>query len=76
MVIEFDDIEHALEEAVWCAETYATRHAIIYVNNRYGVCGADEAQSLICSDEALSLRDVLEVVIPTHEAAVQLKDLL
>ena len=67
MVIEFDDIEHALEEAVWCAETYATRHAIIYVNNRYGVCGADEAQSL---------RDVLEIVTPTHEAAVQLKHLL
>lgn len=67
MVIEFDDIEHAIEEAVWCAETYATRHAIIYVNNRYGVCGADEAKSL---------RDVLEIVTPTHEAAVQLKDLL
>jgi hypothetical protein len=67
MIIEFDDIEHALEEAVWCAETYATRHAIIYVNNRYGVCGADEAKSL---------RDVLEIVTPTHEATVQLKDLL
>jgi hypothetical protein len=67
MVIEFDDIEHAIEEAVWCAETYATRHAIIYVNNRYGVCGADEAKDL---------RDVLEIVTPTHEAAVQLKDLL
>ena len=67
MVIEFDDIEHAIEEAVWCAETYATRHAIIYVNNRYGVCGGDEAQSL---------RDVLEIVTPTHDAAVQLKDLL
>jgi hypothetical protein len=67
MVIEFDDIEHALEEAVWCAETYATRHAIIYVNNRYGVCGADEAKDL---------RDVLEIVTPTHEAAVQLKHLL
>ena len=67
MVVEFDDIEHAMEEAVWCAETYATRHAIIYINNRYGVCGADEARSL---------RDVLEIVTPTHEAAVQLKDLL
>ena len=67
MIIEFDDIEHAIEEAVWCAETYATRQAIIYVNNRYGVCGADEAQSL---------RDVLEIVTPTHETAVQLKHLL
>ena len=67
MIIEFDDIEHAIEEAVWCAETYATRHAIIYGNNRYGVCGADEAKSL---------RDVLEIVTPTHEAAVQLKHLL
>jgi len=67
MIIEFDDIEHALEEAVWCAETYATRHAIIYVNNRFGVCGADEAKDL---------RDVLEIVTPTHEPAVQLKHLL
>lgn len=67
MVIEFDDIEHAIEEAVWCAETYATRHAIVHFNGRYGVCGADEAQSL---------RDVLEIVTPTHEAAVQLKHLL
>lgn len=67
MVIEFDSIEHALEEAVWCAETYATRHAIIYVNNRYGVCGADEAQSL---------RDVLEIVTPSNEATLKLRDLL
>lgn len=67
MVIEFDDIENAIEEAVWCAETYATRHAIIYVNNRYGVCGADEAQSL---------RDVLEIVTPSNEATLKLRDLL
>ena len=67
MVIEFDDIEHAIEEAVWCAETYATRQAIIYVNNRYGVCGADEAAEL---------RDVLEIIKPTNEAAVQLRHLL
>ena len=67
MAIEFDSLEHALEEAVWCAETYATRHAIVPINGRYGVCGADEAQSL---------RDVLEIVTPTHEAAVQLKHLL
>lgn len=70
MIIEFDDIEHAIEEAVWCAETYATRHAIIYTNNRYGVCGADEVA------KAKDLRDVLEIVTPTHEAAVQLKHLL
>jgi len=67
MVIEFDSLEHALEEAVWCAETYATRHAIIHANGRYGVCGADEAKEL---------RDVLEIVRPTNEAAVQLRDLL
>ena len=67
MVLEFDDIEHAIEEAVWCAETYATRQAIIYVNNRYGVCGADEAKSL---------RDVLEIVTPSNEATLKLRDLL
>jgi len=67
MVIEFDSLEHAIEEALWCAETYAKRHAIVHVNGRYGVCGADEAKSL---------RDVLEIVTPTHEAAVQLKHLL
>jgi hypothetical protein len=67
MVIEFDRLEHALEEAVWCAQTYATRHAIVHVNNRYGVCGADEAREL---------RDVLEIIKPTNEAAVQLRDLL
>lgn len=67
MVIEFDSIEHALEEAVWCAETYATRHAIIHANGRYGVCGADEATEL---------RDVLEIIRPTNKAAVQLKHLL
>ena len=53
MVIEFDSLEHALEEAQWCVDVYKTRHAIVHVNNRYGVCGADEAQSL---------RDVLEVL--------------
>ena len=70
MVIEFDSLEHAIEEAVWCAETYATRHAIIHANGRYGVCGADEVA------KAKDLRSVLEIVTPTNEAAVRLKDLL
>ena len=67
MVIEFDSLQHALEEAQWCADVYKTRHAIVHINSRYGVCGADEAKSL---------RDVLEIVTPTHELHCQLKRLL
>ena len=67
MVIEFDSLEHALEEAQWCCVVYKTRQAIVHINNRYGVCGADEAKSL---------RDVLEIVTPTHEPLCQLKHLL
>lgn len=67
MVIEFDSLEHALEEAQWCVDVYKTRHAIVHVNNRYGVCGADEAQSL---------RDVLEVLTPTEGNQCRIKDLL
>ena len=67
MVIEFDSLEHALEEAQWCVDVYKTRQAIVHVNNRYGVCGVDEAKSL---------RDVLEILTPTHEAQCRLKDLL
>lgn len=67
MVIEFDSLEHALEEAQWCCDVYKTRQAIVHINNRYGVCGADEAKSL---------RDVLEILTPTTEAHCRLKDLL
>ena len=67
MVIEFDSLQHALEEAQWCADVYKTRHAIVHINSRYGVCGADEAKSL---------RDVLEIVAPTHEPHCQLKHLI
>ena len=67
MVIEFDSLEHALEEAQWCCDVYKTRQAIVHINNRYGVCGADEAKSL---------RDVLEIVKPTNEPLCQLKHLL
>ena len=28
MVIEFDSLEHALEEAQWCVDVYKTRHAL------------------------------------------------
>jgi len=67
MVIEFNSLEHALEEAQWCCDVYKTRHAIIHVNNRYGVCGADEAKSL---------RDVLEILTPTTETHWRFKNLL
>lgn len=67
MIIEFDSLKHALEEAVWCAETYATRQAIIHINGRYGVCGADEADSL---------RDVLEILTPKGGLQCQIKNLL
>jgi len=67
MVIEFDSLEHALEEAQWCCDVYKTRQAIVHVNNRYGVCGADEAKSL---------RDVLEILTPTGAQQCQIKDFL
>lgn len=67
MVIEFDNLEHALEEAQWCVDVYKTRHAIVHVNKRYGVCGADEAKSL---------RDVLEILTPTEGNQCRIKDLL
>ena len=67
MVIEFDSLQYALEEAQWCADVYKTRHAIVHINSRYGVCGADEAKSL---------RDVLEIVTPTTDTHCHLKHLL
>lgn len=70
MVIEFDSLEYALEEAQWCADVYKTRHAIVHINERYGVCGADELT------KPQDLRDVLEIVTPTNEGHCRLKDLL
>jgi len=67
MIIEFDSLEHALEEAQWCVDVYNTRHAIVHVNSRYGVCGADEADSL---------RDVLEILTPKGGLKCQIKNLL
>ncbi|MBE0470417.1 MAG: hypothetical protein IBX55_13040 [Methyloprofundus sp.] len=54
---EFDDLEAAIEEAIFCAEEEQKRYAIISFNNRFGVITAWQSR--------LKKIKPLEIIRPT-----------
>ena len=43
MILEFDDVQHAIEECVWCCEKYGNKYCLLYTGDRFGVCQYGEA---------------------------------
>lgn len=43
MILEFNDVQHAIEECEWCCEKYGNRYLLLYTGDRFGVCQHGEA---------------------------------